>query len=128
MVPVPPLISETMNTASHKRSSPYHQTVRRIRWIVVVLVGSLAAQNAPPPVPPKLQAAVTLPNASPVPVCAIPLLEGKVENAAGFSPQIIKPGPIDPQLVLKAPMPTCSLPDTPAMLPDTTPLSPVATR
>ena len=116
-----------MNRATHKQSFPYNQTVRRVRLIFVVLVGSLSAQKAPPPAPPELEA-VTLPNASPAPVCAIPLLEAGVGNATGFSLQIIKPGPIDPQLVLKAPVPACSLRDTPAMRPDTTPLSPVATR
>jgi hypothetical protein len=81
--------------------------MRRLGLAILVLVGSLGAQDALPPTAPEPPPS-PVPNTSPSQVCVIPLLKAKVGDASRFSLRvIIKPDSIDPKFVRKPPLPSC---------------------
>jgi hypothetical protein len=86
---------------------PYNLDMRRLGLAVLVLVGSLAAQNAPPPTAPEAPP-VPPPQTSPSQVCVTPLPKAKVGDASRFSLRVIvKPDSLDPKIVLKPALPSC---------------------
>jgi hypothetical protein len=81
--------------------------MRRVGFVILVGIGSLAAQNTPPPPlaePPRL----SIPNTSPSQVCVIPLLNAKVADPKQFTLRVIvKSDSPDPKFVRKSPIPSC---------------------
>jgi hypothetical protein len=95
-------------TARPAESVGYNIGMRRLALAILVAVGSLAAQNAPPPAAAEPSSLKVL-NTSPSQVCVTPLLKAKVVDASRFALKVIvKSDSLNPKFVLKPPLPSCN--------------------